>query len=130
VQGRSSEAAAELIEDARVLEEAGAYSVVLELVPDPLAGLITERVSIPTIGIGAGGHCDGQVQVFHDLFGLAIDFMPKHARPYARLADSIKSAAAEYVADVRNGAFPTDKESFSMKQSVLDEVVAQSTSRP
>jgi 3-methyl-2-oxobutanoate hydroxymethyltransferase len=122
VQGRSSEAAAELVEDARTLEEAGAYAVVLELVPGPLAALITERVSIPTIGIGAGVHCDGQVQVFHDLFGLAIDFTPKHARPYARLADSIKSAAAEYVADVRSGAFPTDKESFSMKESVLAEI--------
>ena len=125
VQGRSSEAAAELIEDARILEEAGAYAVVLELVPGPLAGLITERVSIPTIGIGAGVHCDGQVQVFHDLFGLAIDFMPKHARPYARLADSIKSAAAEYVTDVQNGAFPTEKESFSMKESVLAEITGK-----
>jgi len=125
VQGRSSEAAAELIEDARILEEAGAYAVVLELVPGPLAGLITKRVSIPTIGIGAGVHCDGQVQVFHDLFGLAIDFMPKHARPYARLADSIKSAAAEYVTDVGKGAFPTDKESFSMKESVLAEIAGK-----
>jgi 3-methyl-2-oxobutanoate hydroxymethyltransferase len=126
VQGRSSVAAAELVEDARVLEEAGAYAVVLELVPGPLAGLITERVSIPTIGIGAGVHCDGQIQVFHDLFGLAIDFTPKHARPYARLADSIKSAAAEYVADVRSGSFPTDKQSFEMKESVLAEIAGKS----
>lgn len=129
VQGRSSKAAADLIEDAKALEEAGAYAVVLELVPAPLAAIITERVSIPTIGIGAGAYCDGQVQVFHDLFGLAIDFTPKHARPYTRLADSIKSATVEYLADVRNGTFPTDKESVGMKESILTEIASYSDNR-
>lgn len=130
LQGRSSESAAALVEDARVLEEAGAYAIVLELVPGPLAALITERVSIPTIGIGAGVRCDGQVQVFHDLFGLAIDFVPKHARPYARLADTIKSAAGKYVNDVQAGAFPTDSESFTMRESVLAEIAGGSPNGP
>ena len=130
LQGRSSESAAALVEDARVLEEAGAYAIVLELVPGPLAALMTERVSIPTIGIGAGVRCDGQVQVFHDLFGLAIDFVPKHARPYARLADTIKSAAGKYVNDVQAGAFPTDSESFTMRESVLAEIAGGSPNGP
>ena len=130
LQGRSSESAAALVEDARVLEEAGAYAIVLELVPGPLAALITERVSIPTIGIGAGVRCDGQVQVFHDLFGLAIDFVPKHARPYARLADTIKSAAGKYVNDVQASVFPTDSESFTMRESVLAEIAGGSPNGP
>jgi 3-methyl-2-oxobutanoate hydroxymethyltransferase len=125
VQGRTSKAAEELIEDARALEEAGAYSVVLELVPAALAGMITERLSIPTIGIGAGVQCDGQVQVFHDLMGLFTDFAPKHARRYANLAETIKAAAAEYISDVQGQSFPSDKESFDMKESVLTELAGQ-----
>ena len=126
VQGKSAKAAIELMEDARVLEEAGAYSIVLECVPAPLARLITDRVSVPTIGIGAGVHCDGQVQVFHDLFGLFTDFVPKHARRYANLAEAMKQAAAEYIGEVQAKAFPTDKESYTMKQSVLDELTGES----
>ena len=126
VQGKSAKAAIELMEDARVLEEAGAYSIVLECVPAPLARLITDRVSVPTIGIGAGVHCDGQVQVFHDLFGLFTDFVPKHARRYANLAEAMKQAAAEYIGEVQTKAFPTDKESYTMKQSVLDELTGES----
>lgn len=129
VQGKSSREAIEILEDARALEEAGAYAIVLECVPAPLAALITERLSIPTIGIGAGVHCDGQVQVFHDLLGLFSDFVPKHARRYANLGDEIKSAVAEYAGDVQTQAFPTDKESFTMKQSVLEEL-AEQTARP
>jgi 3-methyl-2-oxobutanoate hydroxymethyltransferase len=125
VQGRSAKAAAELLEDATALEEAGVYSIVLECVPAPLAGLVTQRASVPTIGIGAGVNCDGQVQVFHDLLGLFSDFVPKHARRYAELAEVIKQAAAAYASDVRAGAFPTEKESYSMKQTVLDELLAQ-----
>ena len=127
VQGRTSKAAEELIEDARALEEAGAYSIVLELVPAALAGMITERLSIPTIGIGAGVQCDGQVQVFHDLMGLFTDFAPKHARRYANLAEAIKAAAAEYIADVQGQCFPSDKESFDMKESVLAELAGHSS---
>ncbi len=125
VQGKSARAATELIEDALALEEAGAYAIVLELVPAPLAKMVTQRLSIPTIGIGAGPHCDGQVQVFHDLFGLFSDFVPRHARRYADLGEAIKTAAAQYIRDVQSQAFPTEKESFTMKQSVLDELAAQ-----
>ena len=122
VQGRSIAAAIQLMEDARALEEAGAYAIVLEGVPAPLAGMITDRVAVPTIGIGAGVGCDGQVQVLHDFLGLYTDFMPKHARRYAELGEAIKRAAAEYIADVREGAFPTDKQSYKMDQAVLDEL--------
>jgi 3-methyl-2-oxobutanoate hydroxymethyltransferase len=122
VQGKSSKDAIKLMEDARALEEAGAYSIVLELIPAQLSRLITDRVAIPTIGIGAGPHCDGQVQVFHDLMGLFPDFHPKHAGKYADLAGSITSAVAQYVKDVGEQAFPTDAQSFSMDDSVLEEL--------
>ena len=124
VQGKSPEAAAALIEDALALESAGAYAIVLESVPAPLARLITEKVSVPTIGIGAGVHCDGQVQVFHDLLGLFADFVPKHARRYAELADSINSAVTRYIQDVEAQSFPSDEESFTMAQGVLEELTA------
>jgi 3-methyl-2-oxobutanoate hydroxymethyltransferase len=122
VQGRSIAAAVRLMEDARALEEAGTYAIVLEGVPAPLASMITERVAVPTIGIGAGVGCDGQVQVLHDFLGLYTDFVPKHARRYAELGEAIKSAAAEYIADVREGSFPTEKQSYKMDQAVLDEL--------
>ena len=119
VQGKSLSAAMDLMEDARVLEEAGAYAIVLECVPAQLAKLISERVKVPTIGIGAGVGCDGQVQVFHDFLGLLSDFVPKHARRYAELGETIKNAAAAYISDVQEEAFPTEKESFTMSESVL-----------
>ena len=122
VQGKSSKEAIKLMEDARALEEAGAYSIVLELIPAELSRLITERVAIPTIGIGAGPHCDGQVQVFHDLMGLFPDFHPRHAGKYADLAGTVTSAVARYVEDVRQQAFPTDAQSFTMDESVLQEL--------
>ena len=125
VQGKSAKAAVDLMEDARTLAEAGAYAVVLELVPAPLAALITERLSAPTIGIGAGPDCDGQVQVFHDLLGLLIDFQPKHARRYANLAETIGNAVAEYAREVQDQSFPSEGESFSMKPSVLEELTGQ-----
>jgi 3-methyl-2-oxobutanoate hydroxymethyltransferase len=105
LQGRSESAAEQLTEDAIALEDAGAFAIVLELVPDELAAAITERLSVPTIGIGAGPHCSGQVQVWHDLLGLSLRFTPKHARQYADLAATIRSALAEYVEDVRSGSF-------------------------
>ncbi|MCH8206479.1 MAG: 3-methyl-2-oxobutanoate hydroxymethyltransferase [Chloroflexi bacterium] len=122
VQGRSARDATKLIEDAGALEDAGVYSIVLESVPTPLAGMITERLSIPTIGIGAGVKCDGQVQVFHDLLGLYTDFFPKHARRYAQLAEVMGEAVASYVRDVQAQTFPSEEESFAMKESVLEEV--------
>ena len=124
VQGKSPKVAAELIEDALALEDAGAYSLVLESVPAPLAKLITERVSVPTIGIGAGPDCDGQVQVFHDLLGLFTDFVPKHARRYAELGEVISAAVVDYIKDVASSRFPSEAESFTMEKSALEEVSA------
>ena len=120
VQGKSLKDAVRLMEDARALEEAGAYALVLECVPAPLARMISERVEIPTIGIGAGAGCDGQVQVFHDLLGLYSDFKPKHARRYAELGDAIIGATADYMRDVQAGAFPTDAESYTLSRKVLN----------
>ena len=119
VQGKSLKDAARLMEDARALEEAGAYSIVLECVPAPLARMISERVKIPTIGIGAGAGCDGQVQVFHDLMGLYGDFQPKHARRYADLGETIVGATSDYMRDVQSGAFPTAAESYTLSRKVL-----------
>jgi len=117
VQGKTPRAAVQLMNDAKVLEEAGAFSIVLESIPAPLAKVITERVAIPTIGIGAGPHCDGQVQVWHDILGLDADFTPKHARRYTNLAEAMQAAVARYAADVRSGFFPTTKESYGMEQA-------------
>ena len=119
VQGRSKAAARRLRDDALALQDAGAYAVVLECVPAPLSRLITQRLTIPTIGIGAGPDCDGQVQVFHDLLGLFDDFVPQHARRYANLADAIGAAFQQYADDVRSGAFPSESESFTMNESLL-----------
>jgi len=122
VQGKSVEAAEQLLKDACALEEAGVFCIVLETVPAPVARLITERVSIPTIGIGAGVHCDGQVQVISDILGLFTDFVPKHAKQYARLGPIIKSAVADYIGEVQAGSFPTRKESYTVDESVLAEL--------
>jgi len=119
VQGRSPEAAARLLEDARAVEEAGAFSVVLETVPTPLATLITRKINIPTIGIGAGPGCDGQVQVINDVLGSFTDFVPKHAKQYAKIADIVRNAVTQYNNEVTSGAFPTDKQSFGMDESLL-----------
>lgn len=122
VQGKTPAAAVKLLNDAHALEEAGAFAIVLETIPAPLAKLITERVSVPTIGIGAGPDTDGQVQVFHDLLGLFTAFTPKHARRYAEIGDAIRRAVADYVADVRNRRFPTAEQSFQMKPEALAEL--------
>ena len=119
VQGKTPEAASRLLEDARALEKAGAFAIVLETVPAPLAALITQQVNVPTIGIGAGIGCDGQVQVVHDVLGLYSDFVPKHAKQYAKLAEVIKNALTEYFNEVKSGKFPTEKQSFPMDESIL-----------
>jgi len=118
--GKSTEAAAQLIKNAKILEEAGAFAIVLELVPAPLAKLITEKVSVPIIGIGAGKDCDGQVQVINDLLGLISDFVPKHAKQYARLCDTIRFAITEYITEVKAGTFPTAEHSPTMDESILN----------
>lgn len=122
VQGRRLEVAQRLLAEAAALEAAGAFSLVLEGVPAPLAARLTASLKIPTIGIGAGVGCDGQVQVLHDLLGLFTDFVPRHARRYAELGEAIKDAARRYTADVEAGTFPTAKESFSMDEQVLAEL--------
>ncbi len=119
VQGKTPEAAAKLLQDARALEEAGAFAIVLETVPSPLATLITQKIGIPTIGIGSGIGCDGQVQVISDILGSFTDFAPKHAKQYAKLADIMSSAITQYFTEVKTGIFPTDKQSFSMDESIL-----------
>ncbi|MEE8618658.1 MAG: 3-methyl-2-oxobutanoate hydroxymethyltransferase, partial [Dehalococcoidales bacterium] len=122
VQGKTPEAAIRLIEDAKALEEAGAFAIVLETVPAQLAALITRSVSIPTIGIGAGIGCDGQVQVINDILGSFTDFIPKHAKQYAKLTDIIRNAVTEYHNEVKAGSFPTEKQSFFVDESVLAEL--------
>ena len=122
VQGKTSEAALKMVEDAQALEEAGAFVIILETVPAPLAAVITQKVGIPTIGIGAGAGCDGQVQVISDILGLFTGFVPKHAKQYAKMADTIRAAVSEYDKEVKAGSFPTDEQSFSMDESLLAEL--------
>jgi 3-methyl-2-oxobutanoate hydroxymethyltransferase len=112
VQGREKEAAERLVDDARKLEEAGVFSIVLELMPAAVASRVTEAVSIPTIGIGAGAGCDGQVLVLPDLLGLNDRFTPKFLKHYASLADEVRSAVGRFGEDVRNGRYPDDEHSF------------------
>ena len=122
VQGKTAAAAEEIFEDARALDAAGCFAIVLECVPDVLAERITETVSVPTIGIGAGPHCDGQVLVYHDLLGLSGDFRPKFVRRYAELAPVIEDAARRYLEDVRSGAFPSREETFAPDAPALRRV--------
>jgi 3-methyl-2-oxobutanoate hydroxymethyltransferase len=124
-QGKTPEAAVKILEDARALEQAGVFSIVLETVPAPLAGLITQKVSVPTIGIGAGPQCDGQVQVINDLLGSFTDFVPRHAKQYAKLAGIISNAVTEYYNEVRAGEFPTKKNSVTMDESILAELATK-----
>lgn len=119
VQGRDLTRARQLLADARAVQAAGAFAVVLELVPTPLATLITEQLTIPTIGIGAGAGCSGQVQVFHDVLGLFDAFIPRHTKRYADLSAVIRDALRQYHLEVQTGAFPTDANSFSMDEAVI-----------
>jgi 3-methyl-2-oxobutanoate hydroxymethyltransferase len=125
VQGRTKDAARSLLADALAVQEAGAFGIVLELVPEQLAAAITERLHIPTIGIGAGAGCSGQVQVITDLLGLDA-WHPRHARPYANLRETILEAARSYAADVTAGTFPGPEESTRMEASVLADVLGRS----
>ncbi len=112
VQGKTVDSAEQLLRDARAVEAAGAFAVVLEAVPRELASQITRELRIPTIGIGAGPDCDGQILVVHDLLGLTFEQTPKFARKYANVGEIISGAVREYAADVRSGNFPTDNESY------------------
>jgi len=119
IQGKTANAARRLLDDALAVERAGAFAVVLETVPAPLSALISRKLSIPTIGIGAGAGCDGQVQVINDLLGSFTDFVPKHAKQYAKLADIMSTAIGQYHEDVKSGAFPTEANSFPMDEQAL-----------
>ena len=114
VQGKDAESAKELLKSARDLEDAGAFMVVMECIPDLLAGKITEELSIPTIGIGAGKDCDGQVLVYHDLVGLFERFTPKFVKQYINLSPQIKEALIKYKEEVENGTFPAPEHCFAM----------------
>ncbi len=125
VQGKTPAAATQLLRDAQALEEAGAFAVVLETVPAELAKLITQQIRIPTIGIGAGVECDGQVQVINDILGSFTDFIPKHAKQYVKLAELIRQAVIDYDNEVKTGNFPTKQNSFFMDESILSELTKQ-----
>jgi 3-methyl-2-oxobutanoate hydroxymethyltransferase len=112
VQGKTADAAEKLLRDAHAVEASGAFAVVLEAVPRELAAQITGELHIPTIGIGAGPDCDGQILVVHDLLGLTFGAKPKFARQYANVGEIISTAVREYCTDVRNGGFPSDAESY------------------
>jgi 3-methyl-2-oxobutanoate hydroxymethyltransferase len=130
VQGRTPEAAERLMEDAVALQQAGAFAIVLESIPAPLAELVSNRLRVPTIGIGAGKGCDGQVQVWHDLLSYSTTFVPRHVprhvKQYANAGETMRIAIEQYAAEVRAGTFPTTKESFKMPREALAGL-AQST---
>ena len=121
VQGKTVESAADILADAQAVEDAGAFAIVLEGLPRELAALITRRLRIPTIGIGAGPDCDGQVLVFHDLAGLSFQRMAKFVRPYANLSDTLRQALARYREDVLSGNYPDDSESYHWSSAVRAE---------
>ena len=109
-----------MIKDALGLQQAGAFSLVLECVPSPLAKMITQELNIPVIGIGAGPDCDGQVQVVSDILGLYTDFVPKHARQFANLAEEITKAVSDYASQVKEISFPTEKQSYIVDTGILE----------
>ncbi len=131
VQGKSIEAARVLIEDAKALAKAGVFALVLEGVPTALARIITQEIPIPTIGIGAGPHCDGQVLVFHDILGFQqTNHVPKFVRQYAHLSESATAALQQYCTDVKSGTFPADSESYHLDKDVLQALLAPETDKP
>jgi 3-methyl-2-oxobutanoate hydroxymethyltransferase len=127
VQGKSAEASVQIERDARAAEAAGAFAIVLESIPRELAARVTERLRIPTIGIGAGPDCDGQILVFHDLLGLTPGRVPKFARQYADLSNVISQAVAAYCNDVRQGSFPSDAESYHAPGTIPVEAAARTS---
>ena len=122
VQGKSEEAAKRLLEEARAVEEAGAFAVVLECVPAKLAEFISKQISIPTIGIGAGAGCDGQVLVYQDMLGMYSDFVPKFVKQYAKVGEVMKKAFEEYIKEVKDGVFPEEKHTFKIDEEVIEKL--------
>ena len=129
VQGKTPKAAQQLIDDAKAMEDAGAFAVVLEVVPREIAQMITESISIPTIGIGAGVHCDIQVLVLHDMLGLGFGKQARFVRPYANLREVMTDAVTRYADDVRNGTYPSEAESYALPAETAAEMDIESPSR-
>ncbi|HJT30138.1 MAG TPA: 3-methyl-2-oxobutanoate hydroxymethyltransferase [Pyrinomonadaceae bacterium] len=129
VQGKTTRAAQQLIDDAKALEDAGAFAVVLEVVPREIAQMITETVHIPTIGIGAGVHCDIQVLVIHDMLGLSFGKQARFVRPYANLREVMTDAVTRYAEDVRNGTYPSEAESYALPAQTAAELDIEVPSR-
>lgn len=125
LQAKTLKTAEKIIEDALAVESAGAFSLVLESIPSEVAKIITAQLKIPTIGIGAGPYCNGQIQVFHDLMGLFSDFQPKHTKKYADLSEIIKESISRYSMEVKEGAFPTIKNSFKATTDLISELEAK-----
>jgi 3-methyl-2-oxobutanoate hydroxymethyltransferase len=130
MQGKTPRDGVRLMADAKALEDAGAYSVVLETVPAALASKITQQLRVPTIGIGAGPYCTGQVQVVHDLLGLFQDFKPKHARRFIEGAELLRDAFTEYREAVESGAFPTEAESHMLDEAMRERIESTRIERP
>jgi 3-methyl-2-oxobutanoate hydroxymethyltransferase len=122
VQGKTAAAARQLLDDARALEDAGAFAIVLEVVPREIASLITESISIPTIGIGAGAGCDIQVLVLHDMLGLSFGKLARFVRPYANLHEVMTEAVSRYADDVRSGTYPSEAESYALPAEAAEEL--------
>ena len=122
VQGKSEAAAKKLLEDAKAVEEAGAFAVVIEGVPAKIAALITEQLHIPTIGIGAGKDCDGQVLVYQDMLGMFSDFTPKFVKRYANIGEVMKEAFQNYIKEVQDGVFPAEENTYKVDDSVIEKL--------
>tara|TARA_Y100000994_G_scaffold149767_1_gene122655 strand:+ start:2936 stop:3769 length:834 start_codon:yes stop_codon:yes gene_type:complete len=122
IQGKDIQSAQKIIDDAKAVEDAGAFAVVLECIPSELSKLISNQLSIPTIGIGAGPHCDGQVQVWHDILGLIDNFNPKHAKKYLKLSDNITKALNQYNSDVANKKFPKKQHTSSCSPNIIKQL--------
>ena len=129
VQGKTPRAAQQLIDDAKALEDAGAFAVVLEVVPREIARIITESISIPTIGIGAGAHCDIQVLVLHDMLGLSFGKTARFVRPYANVGEVITEAVSRYADDVRNGTYPSEAESYALPAETAEALEIENPTR-
>lgn len=130
IQGRDPSAAMQLIADAKALEAAGAFTIVLELVPSSVAEEISRRLAIPTLGIGSGPHCDGEIQVFHDVFGLYNDFKPRHTKRYANISHDIAAAARRYVREVTQGTFPGPEQTSDISPQTHQRLRALLETRP
>ncbi|MBN3347994.1 3-methyl-2-oxobutanoate hydroxymethyltransferase [Clostridium botulinum] len=122
VQGKNEKVAKKLIEDAKILEEAGAFSIVLECIPEKLSKIISESISIPTIGIGAGKYCDGQILVYQDMLSMFSDFKPKFVKSFGNIGESIKDSVSQYIKEVKEAKFPEEKHAFKINDDVINKL--------